>query len=144
MKLTPQQEQFAQYVALGMTQADAYRKAMKSKASDKTIWEKASRLAGKVEARVAELQAAAKQKATAKYVYEYEDAMREADEALAIARQKNDPKAMASIIALKGKFSGLETEARRNERPPFEGMTDDELVDLVNRNMEEAGLATLQ
>ena len=58
-KLTPQQEKFAQAIALeDMNQADAYRSAYNtSRMTDKSIWEKASELAAnvKVTARVAEL-----------------------------------------------------------------------------------------
>ena len=56
--LTPNQEVFAQKIIEGMSQADAYRFAYNcSRMSDKTIWEKASRLMAdnKVRARVQEL-----------------------------------------------------------------------------------------
>lgn len=58
-ELSPQQEAFATALASGMSQADAYRRAYPRSTSwtDKTVWEKASRLAaaGKVQARVREL-----------------------------------------------------------------------------------------
>ena len=135
-------EKFAQLVALGMSQARAYREATGSKAKDETVCVQASKWAHKdhITSRVAELLSHAKEKANKRYVYDYEDAMREADEAMKIARIKKDAKAMATIVALKGKFSGLETEARRNERPPFDGMTDEELLDGINRDMHEAGI----
>ena len=57
--LTPQQEKFCTGIACGLSQADAYRKAYPKslKWKDKTVWEKASVLAGndKVKARVKEL-----------------------------------------------------------------------------------------
>lgn len=56
--LTPKQEQFAQSIVSGMSQADAYRSAYSTKRmADKTIWENASRLMAdsKVKARVQEL-----------------------------------------------------------------------------------------
>ena len=56
--LTPKQEQFAQNIIAGMSQADAYRAAYStSNMSDKTIWENASRIANnsKVQARINEL-----------------------------------------------------------------------------------------
>jgi phage terminase small subunit len=56
--LTPKQEQFAQSIVAGMSQADAYRSAYSTKRmADKTIWENASRLMAdsKVKARVQEL-----------------------------------------------------------------------------------------
>ena len=56
--LTPKQEVFARKIVEGMTQADAYRSAFScNRMTDKTIWEKASRLMAedKVQARVKEL-----------------------------------------------------------------------------------------
>lgn len=61
MALTAKQEAFAQAVAGGMTQADAYRSAYEaSQMMDKTIVEEASRIAAdrNVAARVAELKEA--------------------------------------------------------------------------------------
>lgn len=56
--LTAKQEQFAQNIIKGMSQADAYRSAYStSRMADKTIHENASRLANdsKIAARIAEL-----------------------------------------------------------------------------------------
>lgn len=56
--LTAKQEQFAQNIIKGMSQADAYRSAYSTaRMADKTIHENASRLANdsKVSARIAEL-----------------------------------------------------------------------------------------
>ncbi len=58
MPLTPKQEKFAQCVASGMSQAEAYREAYAAQnMKDATIWSRASELMtdGKVTARVAEL-----------------------------------------------------------------------------------------
>ena len=59
MMLTTRQENFAQAVAAGKTQAEAYRAAYPRSGGwkDKTVWERASRVAhsDKVAARVAEL-----------------------------------------------------------------------------------------
>lgn len=60
-KLTPAQEVFAQHVAMGKTQADAYRmaKPQSLKWKDETVWKRASewRALGKVSGRVKEIQA---------------------------------------------------------------------------------------
>ena len=56
--LTANQEQFAQNIIQGMSQADAYRSAYpKQRMSDKSVWEAASRLMSnsKVVARLTEL-----------------------------------------------------------------------------------------
>jgi phage terminase small subunit len=62
-KLTPKQEAFAQALATGVSQAQAYRKAFPASKrwKDATVWSEASRLAAdpRVCTRVAELQAKA-------------------------------------------------------------------------------------
>lgn len=64
--LTPQQEKFAQGVASGLSQADAYRAAYPKSASwkDETVWQAASRMMtnSKVSARVKELSTAIAEK----------------------------------------------------------------------------------
>ena len=58
MPLTPKQEKFAQEVASGKTQADAYREAYDAQnMKDATIWKRASELMndGEVTGRIAEL-----------------------------------------------------------------------------------------
>lgn len=66
--LTTKQEKFAQAVASGESQADAYRRAYNVRKGTKpeTVWEQSSRLMAdhKVAARVAELRAIAADKAT--------------------------------------------------------------------------------
>ena len=66
IKLSAKQESFAQAIAKGMTQADAYRKAYPSaNRTEKTVHENASRLAKnvKVASRVKELKGNLEQKA---------------------------------------------------------------------------------
>lgn len=57
--MTPAQEQFAQLVAAGKSQSDAYRTAYpKSQAwKDEAVWSQASRLMPKVSARVEQIRA---------------------------------------------------------------------------------------
>lgn len=138
--LTPKQEKFAQGIAQGLSQADAYRAAFdSSNSTDKTIHEGASRLArnGKVAARVAVLtsQAAARAAdAPGKAMrYELEDAMREIDEALATAKKNDNPTAMARCVELKAKLNGLMVEDRKNQRRPLEELTDAQLEARIER-----------
>lgn len=66
MKLTAKQEAFAQAIASGMTQADAYRTAYNAtKMLPESIWSKASEVMAdvKVSSRVSELKAATASKA---------------------------------------------------------------------------------
>ncbi|HXN15889.1 MAG TPA: hypothetical protein VN878_05900 [Usitatibacter sp.] len=138
-RTTASLEKFAQLVARGMHQSEAYRSATGSKANDTSVYSTASKWASKVRTRIEELRGAVRNKATTRYVYEYEDAMREIDEAIAAARKDRDHGAVMRGMALKSKLSGLETDARVNERPPFTGVTDDELIEGINRDMVEAG-----
>jgi hypothetical protein len=73
--LTAKQEAFAQAVADGMTQSDAYRQAYNAeKMSDKQVWEEASKLFSnpKVSQRVAQLRA----KLEAKALWSREDSVK--------------------------------------------------------------------
>lgn len=75
MSLTPQQEAFAQLVASGKSQSDAYRGSYKcEKSKNETIWRKASELMenGKVSARVSEL----KEQLSEKALWTREDSVR--------------------------------------------------------------------
>lgn len=144
----PKYDLFARLVARGMDQAQAYREAAsKPDASPKTSYEQGARWARKMSARITELRvdgaAAVKSAAKAEYVYEYEDAMREADEIMALARSKEDPSGMSRALALKVKVAGLEVSARGNERAPLRDMDDSQLEAFIRENAAKAGM-TLQ
>lgn len=97
MILTAKQEAFAQAIADGMTQADAYRAAYSTgKMTDKTVWEKASALMadGKVRARVASLREALAQT----LLWRREDSVTVLAE---IARAKDDAPTAARVAAVK-------------------------------------------
>lgn len=137
--LTAKQESFAQHLAKGATQADAYRAAFAPKrCKDKTIHEKASRLAaeGKVQARLAALRAPV----VAKVRYEIEQAMAECDEAIALAKKNDSASAMVAAVQLKSKLNGLLVEDRRNQRRPFEELTDAQLDGFIEQKARDAGV----
>jgi hypothetical protein len=138
-RLSPEEERFAKLVALGMSQSEAYRRVSGTKSKDESVWARGSEWARKVAVRIDELRQAAKAQATEKYVYEYEDAMRECDEALEMAKDAGDSGAMSKAIALKAKLSGLETEARKNERDPFDEMSPEERRSRIEKLLPEAG-----
>lgn len=124
--LTPKRDHFALLVAQGMTQADAYRGAFAAKKStDKTIHEQAARLMAdcKVAARVEEYRKQIADKAAESISYEYQDAMRECNEAIAFAQQCGSAAAMVSAIKLKVEINGLHVEQRKNNRDPLEGIS---------------------
>lgn len=137
--LTQKQEKFARGIVSGLSQADAYRAAYDSTSTDKTVHEAASRLArnGKVAARVMILTAQAGTRAADTAVkavrYELVDAMRECDEALAVAKKNGNAGAMARCVELKAKLNGLMVEDRKNQRRPLEELTDQQLESRIDR-----------
>jgi phage terminase small subunit len=135
-KLTPKQEKFAQGVASGLNQADAYRAAFNPKRSKpETIHQEASRIAAdrNVSARIKALTEKIVDEVRAAVRYELEDAMRECDEALAVAKEGKNAAAMARCVELKAKLNGLMVEDRKNQRRPLEELTDDQLDARIGR-----------
>jgi hypothetical protein len=95
--LTPKREKFAQCIADGMTQADAYRAAFDtSKSKPETVWAKASSLMadGKVKARVSELRAALATKA----LWTREDSVRALEKAMRIAEDRDNPTGLVAAV----------------------------------------------
>lgn len=136
--MTPKREKFAQCIAGGMAQADAYRSAFNPKRSkDKTIHENACRIAAdsKVKARVEALRAPV----VAKVRYGLEQAMIETDEAIALAKKMESPSAMVAAVQLKAKLNGLLVEDRTNRRRPYEDMQDEQLDRAIAEKTAEAG-----
>lgn len=104
--LTPQQEKFAQLVAEGKNQSDAYRGAYKAgKMLAKTITEKASVLMaqGNVSARVAELRS----KAQVKTVITLESHLAELERLRDLALENGKFEAAINAEVHRGKAKGL-------------------------------------
>jgi phage terminase small subunit len=104
--LTAKQEAFCQAIVSGMSQADAYRKAYNAeKMKPATVQESASRMMAdrKIAARVEEIRAPV----VAEARYDLKAAMLECEEALGLARDKQDPKAMKGLIELRARLHGL-------------------------------------
>lgn len=111
--LTPKQERFAQCVAEGMTQADAYRAAYSAgKMKPETVQNKASALMrkGEVRARVEELRAPVIERLG----YTLETLIGELEQARLLALSTETPSAMINATMGKAKLLGFdkpETEA---------------------------------
>ena len=109
MTLTPKQEAFAQNVASGMTQADAYRNSYNAEnMKPESVHESASRVMAdiKVSSRVKELQAKGAELAAltlAKHLARLEELSRDAQAA-------EEYNAAIKAEELRGKASGLYTE----------------------------------
>ncbi len=125
--LTPKQEKFAQGVASGKSQADAYREAYpRSKKWDQdAVYSNSSDLAAnaKVLQRVEEL----RKPVIAKLRYGLEQAMNEAEEGMLLARKHESPSAFVSAVTLRSKLNGLLIDRAMNVENPFAGFTNDEL-----------------
>jgi hypothetical protein len=106
-ELTPKQEKFAQCVASGMTQADAYRSAYAVGESTKpeTVLKRASELManGDISGRVLEL----RKPVIKKMQYTLETAMQEADKAYLLAERLDKPEAMVSAAKLRAQLAGV-------------------------------------
>ena len=131
-------ERFAQLVAEGRSQAEAYRAVYPRSLAwqDKTVWEKGSRLAARVAERVAELQRAAASAAvcTAREMQErLSRQFRALDEA-------GEAEAMVKVGALLAKLIGAESATRLELRNG--GVTEDyREPPAVSRMSDEALLA---
>lgn len=105
--LTPKQEKFAQAVASGMTQADAYRHAYNAEnMADSTIWSRASELAadGKVSGRIKALQ----ESAAIAALWSRELSIKTKRQALQLAMEKKDSRAIIQASESLDKQYGLE------------------------------------
>ncbi len=151
MTLTPKQEKFAQAVASGMTQSDAYRHAYSTEnMADSTIWTKASELAadGKVSGRIKALQEAAAIAALWSRVL----SIKTKRQALQIAIEKKDSRAIIQASEALDRLYGYEPPKRvdvtssdgsmsPNKRRPFEDLTDEELdEELARRGLKRADI----
>jgi len=106
MRLTAKQNRFAELVALGKTQSDAYREAYPNSKNykDKTVWVKASALMknGKVKARLKTLQ----KKTEKKYEVTRDSLVKEIFKAQRMGVIKKNGTAFLKAIELKAKITG--------------------------------------
>lgn len=113
-QLTAKQEHFAQCVADGMTQADAYRTAYDVSANTlpETIWAEASRLMADhmVSARVKELREDLAEKA----LWTREDSVRELREAVGMAKDEKQITALTGAIKELNAMHGYNEPTKHN------------------------------
>ena len=147
--LTPRQEAFAQALATGISQAEAFRRASPSslKWRDATVWSKASVLAkhAGVKARVAELQERGAQSA----VYTLADHLRRLDELSRKAENASEFHAAVKAEEARGRAAGFyvqKTEVTGKDGGPIEtkqtrDLTDDELKAELLKHGIQPGIA---
>lgn len=139
MPLTAKQEAFCQAIVSGMSQADAYRTAYDAKnMKPATVQSKACILMtdGKVRARVEEIRAPV----VAKVQYGLEQAMLEAEEGMAICRNKENGGAFIQAVTLRSKLHGLLIERKEIKIGPIQELADDALQRFIERKAKEAGV----
>lgn len=132
--LTAQQEAFAQAIADGMSQADAYRQAFpRSKAwQDSSVYEAASKMRAKLAPRVAELQAAIAEKA----LWTREQSVKVLSEVATRAEKDADRvRAVAELNKMHG-FEAATTIVHKGPNGPIDvrrvhDVTDDELAHIA-------------
>lgn len=109
MALSKKKEHFAQLVAKGETQSDAYRLSHPdSEAADATIHEAASRMAAdsEVAARITGLVEGARLQSVTAAAYTLDMAMAEADLGLRLAIQMGQSGTIAQVVKLKSQLAG--------------------------------------
>ena len=149
MTTAEKHDKFAELVALGMKQSDAYRAAISPDAPDASAYSCASRLVRdvKVLSRIQAFQAAIRAARTDKAIYRYEDHIAELEQLRILAIAEGDYGTALGSVKQKGRVSGLEVDPKKNNSKPFEGVTDEELDrELVKaqeelRQQERAGAA---
>jgi hypothetical protein len=141
--LKPKDEQFAQLVAKGMSQSDAYREVYSTgKASDKSIHEKASVKAVKCRSRIDELRTQAIKRSEPGAIASIQEMQESLSQAFRDASCEGDRDGMVKIATLLGKWQGAEAAAKIEVRnggvtddyrapPHLTAMSDEELARLI-------------
>lgn len=121
-KITPKEEEFAVCVASGMTQADAYNQVYAKSGASPSARNAGCQIAGRpvVAARIAELrnEHARTVVAAKRAVPEYGlvEAMDELNEAMAVAKERGNPTAMAKVVEVRMKLYGLGVSDAKNPK----------------------------
>jgi len=127
--LTAKMEQFAQAIAGGMNQSDAYRAAYTSNGmSQKTIWERASRLASncKVSARLAALKADLAEK----QLWTRAQSVQALIDALETARASGNPSAMTGAVKELNAMHGYDAPIKHDHTTSDHSMTPQQVINL--------------
>jgi len=138
-ELTPKQEAFCQAIVLGMTQADAYRRAYSAaNMKPQVVQNKASMLMAKGEIRVRVEQL--RKPIVEKLQYDVEQAMAEAGDALQMAAKNENPAAMVAATTLRARLNGLLVDKKEIRTAAIEEMPDEALDNFIRRKATEAGV----
>lgn len=135
--LTAKSEKFAQAIASGANQTDAYRLAYSTDSmTTKTIWEKAARLAahGKVSARISTLKAdLAEQK-----LWTRTQSVQALIDALETARASGNPSAMTGAVKELNNMHGYDAPIKHDHTSRESSMTPQQVINLSMTPQEAA------
>lgn len=143
--LTPREEAFAQGVAKGLDQAEAFRVTHPHarRWKPESVWVKASQMAArdKVQTRVRQLQSMLRAEAENKLRFGIAEAFEMADEAFECGKKFEQAGAMVSAATLKAKIAGL--IVHKQERIPglLDGLSDEDvraIRDAIEESIAEA------
>ena len=114
--LTDQQEKFAQAIASGMSQSDAYRHAYPTCLTwpETAVWSKSSQLARNelVVQRVAAIREPIVERVRERVVYNLQTAMDEAMDAFLVSKSARQGGSMVAAAQLRAKLNGLITDKK--------------------------------
>lgn len=142
----PKDERFAQLVAKGMSQSDAYREAFNPKGSKaKTIWENASKKYTKVKPRIDEIRERAIAKAEPGAIATIQEMQEGLTKLLRDSIAEGDKDGAVKISTLLGKWQGAEAAAKIEVRnggitddykapPHLLNMSDEELIEMMRKS----------
>ena len=121
MPLTHKQEHFAQLVAAGATQSDAYRQAYNPSPDslDTTLWDEASALGRHpvVAPRIQELRQAAQAKMTASQAWNLDRMVTEAETNLDLSRTHKQLGSANGALEIIGRATGILSDKPQNSPP---------------------------
>lgn len=137
----PKDERFAQLVAAGKSQSDAYREVYRTTASDETVWAKASAKAGKVRIRIEQLREKAVAKSEPGAIATIQEMQEGLTKLLRDSIAEGDKDGAVKISTLLGKWQGAEAAAKIEIRNG--GVTDDYRAPPHLLNMSDEELARL-
>lgn len=142
--LTDQQEKFAQALASGMSQSDAYRHAYPTCLTwpETAVWSKSSQLARNalVVQRVADIRSPIVERVRERVVYNLQTAMDEALEAFEVSKANRQGGSMVAAAQLRAKLNALLVDRKEVSVTQMGNMTPtdkQELLDMAKAALEE-------
>ena len=139
-KLTKHQIRFAELVASGETQTEAYRQAYPNGRPNAATARREGHTMAKrpdIAALILELTVKAREKTAGKISHGLEEAVEEADVIYQLGKLQKNGSVMAQGTIIKNRLLGLFAEDRKNDRTPLSDMTDEQVEAVLIQAMSE-------